>query len=158
MADKMQNAEPESDFYRGPQLGRSIARAWQDATFPLWAHGPDEKPEVVAECQKELKELMDELHQRGDGDKYEEQIMLSKGDEWEDGYCLHLFADGSCFGCGSGKPELWYDDVLRIVGSEEALLAINPNCADWLKAAKQRMEEFDNWRLMHARCASDVAQ
>jgi hypothetical protein len=48
--------------------------------------------------------------------------------------------------------------VIEIVGSEEKLLAINPNCAEWLKAAKARMEQFDNWSIMYRRCASDKPQ
>jgi hypothetical protein len=134
---------------------RSIAHEWHLQFQDTYAHDPDEiTPEQEAAFESEAQAIDDELHCVGDGPHFTRQIMVAG-----DGFCLHLFPeDASCFGCGCGKPELWCDDVLRIVGSEETLLAINPNCANWLKAAKQRMEEFDNWRLMHTRCASDVAQ
>ena len=134
---------------------KSIAYEWHRQFQETYAYEDGElTPEQEAAAEAENKALDDELHCVGDGPHFRDQIMV-KGD----GFCLHLFPeDASCFGCHCGKPELWYDDVIEIVGSEEKLLAINPNCADWLKAAKQRMEEFDSWKLMHQRCASDVPQ
>jgi hypothetical protein len=133
----------------------SIAYEWHRQFQDTYAYEAGTlTPEQEAELKLENKAISNELHCVGDGPHYLNQIMVT-GDD----FCLHFFPeDASCFGCHCGKPELWYDDVIKIVGSEEKLLAIAPNCGEWLKAAKQRMEGFDNWQLMRRRCLSDTPQ
>jgi hypothetical protein len=134
---------------------KSIAYEWHRQFQGTYAYEPGTlTPEQETALELENKAISNELHCVGDGPHYLNQIMVTGGV-----FCLHFFPeDASCFGCHSGKPELWYDDVIKIVGSEEKLLAINPNCGEWLKAAKQRMEQFDNGMLMRKRCASDALQ
>jgi hypothetical protein len=99
------------------------------------AYEPGElSPEQEAEMEREMDALDDLLHRRvpDDGEILTTMIMLASDDR----YCLHLFHDGSAFGCGSGQSQLLWPEVLDLVGGEAALLRADPHCADWLAKAK----------------------
>jgi hypothetical protein len=117
---------------------RTIAYAVHCVFQDFCACEPGEiSPEREAELDRESESLDDELHRRvpnpaGEHEDFATQIMLASDGR----YCLHLFQDGSCFGCGCGQSQVLWMEVLDLVGGEAALLAADPRCADWLGKAK----------------------
>jgi hypothetical protein len=98
----------------------------------------DERSKKWSKSEREAKEgwlkepdkFWDALHQRGDGPYIGKQIILADASR---GYCLHLFDDGTCLKCPPYPEEFSYHEVLKLVGSEDAL---PPGARPWLEQAK----------------------
>jgi hypothetical protein len=101
--------DDEMLIYAPPK--RSIAWHWNEQFLQTYAFDDEERGRA------EAQPINDELHCRGEI-VFTDQIMLKSEDFVWGGpsYCLHLFPDGSAFGCGCGKGEMNWRDVRAIAG------------------------------------------